>query len=88
MLGDLGSSQSHELAFGIENTQDHLTLVLELRLSKSLGPLGKTGLSFLRSKAQCVRRRLLGYPTSVVEEVGDEFISVRENLISRASFWD
>ena len=25
---------------------------------------------------------MLGYPTSVVEGVGDEFISVRENLIS------
>ena len=25
---------------------------------------------------------LLGYPTSVVEGVGDEFISVRESLIS------
>ena len=35
-----------------------------------------------------MRGRLLGYPTSVVEGVGDEFISVRENLISGASFWD
>ena len=26
--------------------------------------------------------KLLGYPTSVVEGVGDEFISVRESLIS------
>ena len=26
--------------------------------------------------------QLLGYPTSVVEGVGDEFISVRESLIS------
>ena len=25
---------------------------------------------------------LLGYPISVMEEVGDEFISVKENLIS------
>ena len=25
---------------------------------------------------------MLGYPTSVVEGVGDEFISVRESLIS------
>ena len=31
---------------------------------------------------------MLGYPTSVVEGVGDEFISVRENLISRVSFLD
>ena len=29
-----------------------------------------------------MRERLLGYPTSVVEGVGDEFISVRESLIS------
>ena len=29
-----------------------------------------------------MRGRLLGYPASVVEGVGDEFISVRENLIS------
>ena len=29
-----------------------------------------------------MRGRLLGYPTSVVEGVGDEFISVRESLIS------
>ena len=29
-----------------------------------------------------MRGRLLGYPISVVEEVGDEFINVRENLIS------
>ena len=28
------------------------------------------------------RERMLGYPTSVVEGVGDEFISVRESLIS------
>ena len=27
-------------------------------------------------------KRMLGYPTSVVEGVGDEFISVRESLIS------
>ena len=27
-------------------------------------------------------KKLLGYPTSVVEGVGDEFISVRESLIS------
>ena len=26
--------------------------------------------------------KLLGYPTSVMEEIDDEFISVRENLIS------
>ena len=29
-----------------------------------------------------MRGRLLGYPTSVVEGVGNEFISVRESLIS------
>ena len=29
-----------------------------------------------------MKGRLLGYPTSVVEGVGDEFINVRENLIS------
>ena len=29
-----------------------------------------------------MRGKLLGYPTLVVEGVGDEFISVRENLIS------
>ena len=28
-----------------------------------------------------MRGRLLGYPTSVVEGVGDEFISVREKFI-------
>ena len=48
-----------------------LNMVSEPRLSTSLGPLGETGFSLL-----------LGYPTSVVEGVGDEFISVRENLIS------
>ena len=29
-----------------------------------------------------MRGRLLGYPTSVVEGVGDEYISVRETLIN------
>ena len=29
-----------------------------------------------------MRGRLLGYSTLVVEGVGDEFISVRENLVS------
>ena len=29
-----------------------------------------------------MKGRLLGYPTLVVEGVGDEFISVRENPIS------
>ena len=57
-------------------------VVSEPRLSTSLGPPGETGLSLLRPKARCVRERLLGYPTSVVEGVGDEFISVRESLIS------
>ena len=75
-------ASSHELAFGIEKAQYHLTLVSEPRLSTSLDPSGETGLSLLRPKARCVRGRLLGYPTSVVEGVGDEFISVRENLIS------
>ena len=59
-----------------------LHMVSEPRLSTSLGPPGETGLSLLRPKARCVRGRLLGYPTSVVEGVGDEFISVRESLIS------
>ena len=57
-----------------EKAQDHLTLVSKPRLSTSLGPLGETGLSLLRPKARCVRGRLLGYPTSVVEGVGDDFI--------------
>ena len=30
----------------------------------------------------CTWDLVLGYPTSVVEGVGDEFISVRESLIS------
>ena len=30
----------------------------------------------------CVRRRLLGCATSIVEGVGDEFISMKENFIS------
>ena len=71
-------ASSHELAFGIEKAQYHLTLVSEPRLSTSLGPPGETGLLLLRPKARCVRGRLLGYPTSVVKGVGDEFISVRE----------
>ena len=66
----------------IEKAQYHLTLVSEPRLSTSLGPPEETGLSLLRPKARCVRGRLLGYPTSVLEGVGDEFISVRESLIS------
>ena len=65
-----------------KKAQDHLTLVSEPRLSTSLGLSGETGLLLLRPKARCVRGRLLGYPTSVVEGVGDEFISVRESLIS------
>ena len=77
-----GKTSSHELAFGIEKAQDHLTLVSEPRLSTSLGPSGETGLSLFRPKARCVKGRLLGYPTSVVKEVSDEFISMRENLIS------
>ena len=77
-----GKTSSHELAFGIEKAQDHLTLVSEPRLSTSLGPSGETGLSFLRPKARCVKGRLLGYPISVIERVDDEFISLRENLIS------
>ena len=32
-----------------------------------------------------MRGRLLGYPISVVEGVGDEFINVRENLTTRNS---
>ena len=59
-----------------------LNMVLEPRLSISLGPPGETGLLLVRPKARCLRGRLLGYPTLVVEGVGDEFISVRENLIS------
>ena len=59
-----------------------IRVVSEPRLSTSLSPPGETGLSLLRPKARCVRGRLLGYPTSVVEGVGDEFISVREILIS------
>ena len=34
-----------------------------------------------KGKATCMMY-LLGYPTSVVEGVGDEFISMRESLIS------
>ena len=66
----------------IEKAQNHLTLVSEPRLSTSLGPSRETGLSLLRPKTRCVKRRLLGYSTSVVEGVGDEFISVRESFIS------
>ena len=33
-----------------------------------------------------MREKLLGYPTSVVEGVGDEFISVRENLSYELAF--
>ena len=29
-----------------------------------------------------MRGEIIGYPTSVVKEVGDEFISVRKSLIS------
>ena len=59
-----------------------IRVVSEPRLSTSLGSPGETRLLLLRPKARCVRGRLLGYPTSVVEEVDDEFISVRENLIT------
>ena len=34
------------------------------------------------SHVLCLWHLLLGYPTSVVEGVGDEFINVRENLIT------
>ena len=78
----LGKTSSHELAFRIEKVQDHLTLVSKPRLSTSLDPSGETGLSLLRPKARCVRERLLGYTTSVVKGVGDEFINVRKNFIS------
>ena len=70
------------IAFGIKKVQDHLTLVSKSRLSTSFNPLKKTRLLLPRSKTQCVREKLLGYPTSIVEGVDDEFISVRENLIS------
>ena len=33
-----------------------------------------------------MRGRLLGYPTSVVEGVGDEFISVRKTLSHELAF--
>ena len=33
-----------------------------------------------------MRGRLLGYPTSVVEGVGDEFISVRKSLSHKLAF--
>ena len=77
---------SHELVFGIENAQDHLTLVSELRLSISLDPSREIRLSLLRPKARCVRGRLLGYSTSVMEGIGDEFISMRKNLSHELSF--
>ena len=57
-------------------------LVSESRLSTSLVPSGETGLLHLRPKTRCVRGRLFGYPTLVVEGVGERFISVRESLIS------
>ena len=75
-------NSSHELAFGIEKTQDHLTLVSKLRLSIGLNPSRETELLLLRPEARCVRKRLLGYPTLIVEMVGDEFISVRKTFIS------
>ena len=46
-------ASSHELAFGIEKTQYHITLISEPRLSTSLSLSGKTELSFLRLKARC-----------------------------------
>ena len=74
VLGDLGPSQSQKLA--------HRGFFRLRGLEPGIMSLAKTGLLLLRLKARCVRGRLLGYPTSVVEGVGDEFISVRESLIS------
>ena len=59
-----------------------LNMVSEPRLSTSLGPPEETGLSLVQPKAHCMRGRLFGYPTLVVEGVGNEFISVRKNFIS------
>ena len=40
------------------------------------------GRKMVAAMAMALRFSLLGYPTSVVEGVGDEFIRVRESLIS------
>ena len=40
-------TSSHELVFGIEKTQDHLTLISEPMLSISLGSPREIGLSLL-----------------------------------------
>ena len=35
----------------------------------------------MKKNCNAMKHELLGYPTSVVERVGDKFISVRERLI-------
>ena len=51
-------------------------------------PIGRNWLVAPPTQSSICEGRLLGYPTSVVKGIGDEFISVRESLVSSPSFWD
>ena len=60
------------ILFRKKNGKDHFD-------KKNLFSKEDNGKKLLEKKK---KKEVLGYPTSVVEGIGDEFISVRESLIS------